>query len=248
MSVARAAAIVVAALALAACTGSPDAEQADAPASTPATLAADSGSEPAASTAPSQPDPSREPATEIEADTEALDETEDEGPPASRIETSGGAPVGEVEVGGGAASGDVEARVGEILSEFGAVEVGADTVLTVPEQVLFDFDSAALNPDAAAALDAVVEVLDFEADSPVEVRGHTDSRGADDYNQQLSEARAEAVRAYFEQQGVDPARLRATGLGEAMPVAPNEGPDGADDPAGRQANRRVEVVVEGTAG
>lgn len=181
-------------------------------------------------------------------DAEPGDDASGDAVPSSRVETATGPPRGEVEVGGGAAPGEVEARVGEILAEFDAVEVGADTVLTVPEQVLFDFDSAQLRPDAPAALDALVEVLDFESAAPVEIRGHTDSRGADDYNQGLSEARAEAVRAYFERQGVDPARLRAVGLGETAPVAPNEGPDGSDDPVGRQANRRVEVVVEGAAG
>lgn len=136
--------------------------------------------------------------------------------------------------------------MGEILSELDTSSTPEGTVITVPEVVLFDFDRAELKPEARATLADVAEVLAFYADAPVSVRGHTDSKGPDDYNQDLSERRAAAVVASLvDEHGVDPARLRAEGLGESQPVAPNERSDGSDDPEGRQQNRRVEILLEG---
>jgi outer membrane protein OmpA-like peptidoglycan-associated protein len=73
----------------------------------------------------------------------------------------------------------------------------------------------------------------------LDVEGHTDSVGSDEYNQSLSEKRAEAVRAYLTQQGVPPDSISAAGFGKARPVATN------DTAEGRQLNRRVELVVSG---
>ena len=75
--------------------------------------------------------------------------------------------------------------------------------------------------------------------SNLEVEGHTDSVGSDDYNQALSERRAESVRGYLVQQGIPTTTIAAHGFGEAQPVASN------DNAAGRQQNRRVELVVSG---
>ena len=71
----------------------------------------------------------------------------------------------------------------------------------------------------------------------LEVEGHTDSVGTDDFNQSLSERRAESVKSYLTQQGIPAASIRSRGLGEGQPVATN------DSATGRQQNRRVEVVV-----
>jgi outer membrane protein OmpA-like peptidoglycan-associated protein len=73
------------------------------------------------------------------------------------------------------------------------------------------------------------------------VEGHTDSVGTDDYNQQLSEKRAEAVRQYLVQQGISGDTIVATGFGKTAPIASNETPEG------RQQNRRVELVLSGDA-
>ena len=70
------------------------------------------------------------------------------------------------------------------------------------------------------------------------IEGHTDSVGSNAYNEQLSFARAEAVRSFLIQQGIDPNRITARGLGEAFPVATNE------TAAGRQQNRRVDVIIQ----
>lgn len=110
--------------------------------------------------------------------------------------------------------------------------------------VLFDFDKADLKPAADADLGKVAEVARANPGTPIEVAGHTDSKGADAYNQRLSEQRAESVKAWLvERGGVEAARIRTRGYGETRPVAPNETPGGADDPEGRQRNRRVEITI-----
>ena len=75
----------------------------------------------------------------------------------------------------------------------------------------------------------------------VAIEGHTDSVGSDDYNQQLSERRAQAVRDYFIQQGISSANVEAHGYGKTEPIATN------DTPEGRQQNRRVELILSGDA-
>lgn len=119
------------------------------------------------------------------------------------------------------------------------------TLYTLPADVLFDFDKADIRPDARDALqDISSSIAQRFPDSPLEVRGHTDAMGSDAYNQDLSERRAASVTSWLTGEGgirVD--RIAAFGFGETEPVAPNAGPDGADDPAGRQRNRRVEVLV-----
>jgi outer membrane protein OmpA-like peptidoglycan-associated protein len=110
--------------------------------------------------------------------------------------------------------------------------------------VLFDFDEADLKPAADADLGKVAEVARANPGTPIQVFGHTDSKGADAYNQRLSERRAEAVKTWLvERGGVDSRRIATRGYGEERPVAPNEAPGGADDPEGRQRNRRVEITI-----
>ncbi len=113
------------------------------------------------------------------------------------------------------------------------------TRLVLDSSVLFDFDSATVRTDASATLDAVAQVL---SDVPAaRVEGHTDAVSSDEYNQELSERRAAAVVAALTERGMH-GDLDAVGFGESRPVAPNE-VAGADNPAGRQLNRRVEIVV-----
>ena len=115
------------------------------------------------------------------------------------------------------------------------------TTLTFEDGVLFDFDRSDIRPDAAATLDAVAEVLTTLKVGEAVVSGHTDAIGDDDDNQRLSEDRAEAVVDGLTSRDVD-TRLTAEGFGESRPVAANE-VDGADNPAGRQLNRRVEIFI-----
>ncbi|MBL4651878.1 MAG: OmpA family protein, partial [Flavobacteriales bacterium] len=77
----------------------------------------------------------------------------------------------------------------------------------------------------------------------VELSGHTDSKGPTDYNQKLSEKRAQAVVDYLIKKGISKDRLIAVGHGEDRPAAPNANPDGSGNPNGRQLNRRTEVKL-----
>ncbi len=104
--------------------------------------------------------------------------------------------------------------------------------------VNFEFDKAALTANAKTLLDLTAEALAEAPAIKVEVGGHTDAKGADAYNQKLSERRAQAVVDYLVSKDIDPARMRATGYGESRPVADNETEEG------REQNRRVELTVE----
>ena len=111
--------------------------------------------------------------------------------------------------------------------------------------VNFDFDKSTLRPDAIATLDEAIEVLRKYPELRVEVAGHTDSIGTDAYNQGLSERRAQAVYDYLTSNGIDQGRLVGpVGFGESRPIAPNQNPDGSDNPEGRAQNRRTELNVQ----
>jgi outer membrane protein OmpA-like peptidoglycan-associated protein len=114
--------------------------------------------------------------------------------------------------------------------------VGADA--------LFEFDQATLSKDAAQTLEALLPLLAKAGKHPASIEGHTDAKGSDDYNQTLSEKRARTVKDWLVTHSALPDSTPVVGWGERKPVAPNAKPDGADDPAGRQKNRRVEVVVD----
>lgn len=114
--------------------------------------------------------------------------------------------------------------------------VGADA--------LFEFDKTTLTPDAEETLKVLVPLLTQAGKHPASIEGHTDAKGADDYNQTLSEKRARTVKDWLVAKGAVAAATPIHGWGERKPVAPNTKPDGSDDPQGRQKNRRVEVVLD----
>lgn len=114
----------------------------------------------------------------------------------------------------------------------------------VISDALFDFDKATLSPGAEETLDALLPLLAKAGKHPARVEGHTDAKGSDSYNQTLSEKRAQTVKDWLVAHGALPASTPAVGWGNRHPIAPNARPDGADDPAGRQKNRRVEVVLD----
>lgn len=111
------------------------------------------------------------------------------------------------------------------------------------ENVYYDYDKATLRKESFPALDSLVALLNDNPTMLIELSAHTDSRGGDDYNQVLSDARAKSVVDYLIQKGIDKGRLMPKGYGETMPVAPNENADGTDNPEGRQKNRRTEFRV-----
>jgi outer membrane protein OmpA-like peptidoglycan-associated protein len=127
-----------------------------------------------------------------------------------------------------------------------AEETDRELRFRLSADVLFDFDSPELRPEAEPVLQALAERLlgDF-AGAEVRIEGHTDAVGSESYNQDLALRRAESVKMWLvERGGIDAGRITTSGLGEAAPVVPNQHADGTDDPVGRQQNRRVEIVVE----
>ncbi|OGI67728.1 MAG: hypothetical protein A2W18_15330 [Candidatus Muproteobacteria bacterium RBG_16_60_9] len=110
--------------------------------------------------------------------------------------------------------------------------------VTMTDQTAFDFDSAKIKSGFQSTMDKVAKVVNRYGKTHLTVVGHTDNVGADQYNQRLSEQRAQAVTQYFSDKGVIPQRLAADGKGESAPRASNATPDG------RRLNRRVEVYIE----
>jgi outer membrane protein OmpA-like peptidoglycan-associated protein len=141
------------------------------------------------------------------------------------------------------------ARNRELLEELKkqhleATETERGVVVNLPD-VLFAFAKADLTPDAHAKIERMATVLNQQASGRhISVEGHTDSIGSEAANQRLSERRAEAVATGLKDHGVSARRITSKGFGERYPVAPNATPSGADNPAGRAKNRRVEVVIE----
>jgi outer membrane protein OmpA-like peptidoglycan-associated protein/outer membrane protein W len=108
--------------------------------------------------------------------------------------------------------------------------------------VNFEFDKATLTPDAKVLLDMVSDALLARTDIMVELDGHTDSKGSDEYNQKLSERRSASVKQYLVGRGIDAGRMTTMGFGESQPVQ-----DNATD-EGREYNRRVELKVTASNG
>src|SRR5438046_2074940 len=107
--------------------------------------------------------------------------------------------------------------------------------------VLFDTGSYTLKPGAREKLAKISGVMLAHSGLTMQIEGHTDSVGGDDFNQQLSERRADSVRDFLAEQGVAGSSITARGFGKTQPVATN------DTTEGRQRNRRVELVVNGDA-
>ena len=112
--------------------------------------------------------------------------------------------------------------------------------VTFAADAFFDFDKSALKPEAKAKLDDLVAKTKAVALEVIIAVGHTDSVGADAYNQKLSVARSEAVKAYLVSKGIEKNRVYTEGKGEKQPVADNKTAEG------RAKNRRVEIEVVGT--
>ncbi len=132
-------------------------------------------------------------------------------------------------------------RLSEQLNTILQTRDSARGLIVSMSDVLFDTGKYTLKPGAREKLSKVAGILVAYPGLDIEVGGYTDSVGTDEMNQQLSENRASSVRDYLVQQGVATASVTAKGFGETLPVATN------DNSAGRQQNRRVELVVSGEA-
>jgi outer membrane protein OmpA-like peptidoglycan-associated protein len=152
-----------------------------------------------------------------------------------------GAGIGAIAGGGAGYYMDVqEAKLRQKLEGTGVhvVRSGNDIRLVMPGDVTFETNSASLDSKFFSVLDSVGTVLQEYKSTLVTVAGYTDSTGAADYNQKLSERRATTVALYLHSRGVAQERLAAIGHGEAHPVASN------DTAEGRARNRRVEITLD----
>lgn len=114
--------------------------------------------------------------------------------------------------------------------------IKSDSTITLNE-VLFEVNSYRLKPDLVPTLDSIANFLIKESKANVNVSGHTDNTGKEDYNLTLSSQRAEVVAEFLLDRGVDPERVSFMGMGSSQPVLPN------DTVEGRKKNRRVEILI-----
>jgi outer membrane protein OmpA-like peptidoglycan-associated protein len=140
-----------------------------------------------------------------------------------------------------AAAQDALARARQEMADLQAKQTERGMVMTLSD-VLFDTGQSTLKPGADRALDRLAQYLKDSSGTHVIIEGHTDSVGSDDYNLGLSQRRAQAVAEALTTRGVSADRVQTKGLGKSYPVASN------DTPAGRQQNRRVEIVFSDTSG
>jgi outer membrane protein OmpA-like peptidoglycan-associated protein len=140
-----------------------------------------------------------------------------------------------------AVAGRVDA-LSAALRDLGARTSQTEIQIELASDVLFDFDKSDLRPAAMPSLQKVVVVMQSYPAYLCTIGGHTDGKGGKEYNQKLSERRADSVKAWLQAHGASN-RMNVQGFGDTKPVAPNKKPDGGDDPEGRQKNRRVEITL-----
>ena len=149
-----------------------------------------------------------------------------------------------VALAGGAIGGVLDRQAGELRQslgpDVGVVNTGNEIVVTMPQDILFATDSAALRPDLQSDLRTIAANLQRYPDSVVVVTGHTDSTGTAAHNQALSERRADAVAGVLISSGVPARRIQAVGAGQTQPIASN------GSASGRAQNRRVEITIRPT--
>ncbi|MFI5094560.1 MAG: OmpA family protein [Candidatus Acidiferrales bacterium] len=132
----------------------------------------------------------------------------------------------------------------QLLSQLNSILQTRDSargLIVNMSDVLFDTGSYTLKPGAREKLAKISGILLAHPGLNLQIEGHTDSVGGDEFNQQLSERRADSVRDFLAEQGVPASTITARGFGKSQPVATN------DTPEGRQRNRRVELVLNGDA-
>lgn len=132
---------------------------------------------------------------------------------------------------------DKQAEEIEKIDGVTVYRVGEGIALKFDSGILFGFDSSTLRSEAKANIYKLADILKKYPDSNILIAGHTDSDGAEQYNQQLSERRAKAVSDYTMMQGISSSRLSIVGLGENEPIATNS------TESGKQLNRRVEIAI-----
>jgi photosystem I P700 chlorophyll a apoprotein A2 len=148
----------------------------------------------------------------------------------------------------GIAAKGIEAKSEKIkaaLKDLGAKVTQTEVHIDLPGDVLFDFDKWDIRSDAVKTLEKVGEIIKAYKSPNVTIAGHTDSKGAEDYNLKLSEKRAASVKNWLvKNAGINADIIETVGYGESKPAAPNTKNDGSDNPKGRQKNRRVEILIK----
>ncbi|MBI4646663.1 MAG: OmpA family protein [Bacteroidia bacterium] len=141
----------------------------------------------------------------------------------------------------------------DIEEKEGYQEINKDIYLKKPEigvniilkNIFFDYGKAVLRNESVTELERLIDLLNKYPELKIEISGHTDSKGDNEFNLNLSQQRANAVVSYLIGHNISNSRLIAIGYGETHPVAPNESPDGTDNPEGRAMNRRTEFKITG---
>ena len=142
--------------------------------------------------------------------------------------------------GGGAVGNYMDRQAAEMkrkLPEAAVAREGDKLYVALPSGILFDVDKTEIKPAARESIAKAAEVLVKYPDTYITVEGHTDTTGTTEYNQKLSERRADAVRDMLMRDGVPASRISIKGYGESDPVADNSTPEG------RQSNRRVQLEI-----
>ncbi|MEM6825424.1 MAG: OmpA family protein [Pseudomonadota bacterium] len=144
-------------------------------------------------------------------------------------------------VAGGVIGNQLDKQAAELDRALGSnvsvIRQGDQLIVRMPQDILFDVDSATVRPALRGDLFTLADSLQRYPDTTVVVVGHTDNTGSAAYNQDLSERRADAVAVILTGAGVERFRVRAVGAGEDQPIASNLTPEG------RQQNRRVEFII-----
>ncbi|MCT7983901.1 OmpA family protein [Laspinema sp. A4] len=136
-------------------------------------------------------------------------------------------------------------EVEQTLTELNAETTIEGIKFNLSDNILFEFDKYHVRAAAKPTLEKVNQVLTHFKDAQVLIHGHTDSKGTDEYNIELSQKRAASVKYYFVNNfQAEPTRIQTKGLGKSQPIAPNTNPDGSDNPQGREKNRRVEFTIQ----
>ena len=108
----------------------------------------------------------------------------------------------------------------------------------------FEYDSASLHPRAAKQIDVIADLMKADPSKKLRIAGHTDEKGEDDYNINLSRLRAETVKKQLVVKGVPADQVETEAMGKAQPLSPNKKSDCSDDPEGRSRNRRAEIYLD----
>lgn len=152
---------------------------------------------------------------------------------------------------------ELNAKLDNILSkleteeEINKIEIPESTTLgrlksgntLILRNIFFDYNQSTLRTRSRHELRKLFEFMQSNPSVSIQVSGHTDSKGDDDYNMRLSRDRAQAVVDYLVRNGISSKRLSAVGYGETRPIARNENADGSDNAVGRQLNRRIEISI-----